>query len=163
MSAVAGVRLGIVLGVVLGAGVLARDGAAVAPSAPTAAQAPDSTPSRCFAADTIADQLLDTLRRMATAATGSFAARRASLRLPLLSTTREVQQVTSGSRCDNAARLADSVWRRGKKGAHDPKRQVYLFSFGDYFVVADRKSSAGRTAAVSSFTPTWIFLATIPL
>jgi len=38
---------------------------------------------------------------------------------------------------------------------------VYLFLFGDFFVVADRKTAAGKTAPVSSFSSKWKYLGTI--
>jgi hypothetical protein len=155
------VRLGIVPGIVLGIVALSRADRAYAGAVPPVVPAADSAPPRCLPADTLADEMLDTLRAMSTAATGTPAERRAKLRLPLLSTAKEVQQVTSGDRCATAARAADSVWARAKVSPHHAQRRVYLFLFGDFFVVADRKTASGKTAPASSFSSKWRYLGTI--
>ena len=146
--------------------VLAALGGASARPALSASRAPDgpvadSALSRCMPGDTVADALLDSLRAMATLSTHDPASQRAKLQLPTLASALEVQQITKGGGCATAARVADSVWSRAGSSRHDSQRRVYLFGFGDLFVViaASRDNAGHRT--ISSFTGSWKYLATI--
>ena len=136
------------LGIVLGIAALARDGAALGRRGLPDHAGAGFRAARCLPADTIADQLLDTLRRMATAATGGFAERRSRLRLPTLSTTTEVQQVTSGDRCAVAARGSPIPSGRARRAsAHDrapPSLPVHVRGFLRGRRPADRGGRDGR-------------------
>jgi len=139
-------------------------GAAVHPARSASRLAPvraaDTLVSRCLPADTVADDLLDTLRAMATQSTKDPAMRRAKLHLPLLASAREVQQITTGPRCVTAARAADSAWSSSGVSRRDPQRRVYLFAFGDLFVVISPARDPSGLRPMSSFTPIWKYLAT---
>jgi hypothetical protein len=71
--------------------------------------------------------------------------------------------VTKPGGCDAAARAADAIWVRAKLSAHDAHRRVYLFNFGDFFVVADPNPGKGEPLILSSFSSAWAFLGTLRL
>jgi hypothetical protein len=57
-------------------------------------------------------------------------------------------------------RAADSVWSRAAASRPDPQRRVYLFSFGDLFVVISASRDRAGQRPMSSFTPSGKYLAT---
>jgi hypothetical protein len=83
---------------------------------------------------------------------------RAVLQLPTLASASQVQQITSGSLCARAASAFDSVVSVRSSRPRNPNLVVYLFQYGNLYVVGDRDLKQGEYFPMMIFSSTFGFV-----
>lgn len=113
----------------------------------------------CLPSDPKSAILLATLQHLAVGPIPEpEAPYRAALQLPTLTSASQVQQITSGALCSRAASALDSMVNVRSSRPRNPNLVVYLFQYGNLYVVGDRSLKQGEYFPMMIFSSTFGFI-----
>jgi hypothetical protein len=118
----------------------------------------------CLPADSKSARLLAAIQDLAIGTEPDFQVIvRDSAQLPTLSSAAQVQQILSGTVCSRAAAAYDSVQYVQNGLAKNANRHVYLYQYGNLYMVADPTVKGGEYMPFIVFTSSFSFVSGLGL